>query len=232
MSSHKVAGGLIVALAFTIIASAPASAVVFTLSRTRCEGGTNTALCWELEKTVYDELEGEQSFTTESGAAVFTIKSEPAQPIECTKSKGGGTVIQSGGGTTFKTILTYEGCKLGGVLGKKCAIPATEATNPLLGTFQSGSTIKLTPELGLEFLDLIYSNIEGPEVCPTLIKGLHAITGSQTFEISSPAVYAKTKSMKAIGETLGWSTSAVTLSQEITLGFPGLEDDVGVSTTA
>jgi hypothetical protein len=239
MSGKKLTGALLMALLLTAIGAvtaSSASAVVFTLTTTACTGGTNVALCYENAAKEKLELTGEQSETVAGGKVIFTVNSEPAQKIECTTSKGSGTIIQkeplvAGKKTTLKGTLTYEGCKLITEPSKKCVVNVTNTTKALLGTLETVSTLKLVPETGTVFIEITYSN-NGTEKCPVTFLGTHAVTGTQTVEILSPETAAATKSGKAIGETLEFFSSKANLSQELTMSFTGLEDNVYVSKVA
>jgi uncharacterized cupredoxin-like copper-binding protein len=239
MSGKKLSGALLMALLLTAIgaiSASSASAAVFTKTTKACSGGSNIALCYETASKEKLILEGEQSETVAGGTVVFTVNSEPAQKIECTTSKGSGTIFQkeptvAGKKTTLKGTLTYEGCKLTTEPSKKCVVNVTNTTKALLGTLETGSTLKLVPETGTVFIEITYSN-NGTETCPATFKGTHAVTGSQTVEINNPTVAEETKSGKAIGETLEFFSSKAKLSQELTLTFTGLGSKVYVSTVA
>jgi hypothetical protein len=238
MLGKKLAGALLAALLLAAVGgftASSASAVVFTLTLTPCEGGSNVALCWQNEVKAF-ELTGEQSETVAGGKVIFTVNSSPVQKIECSSSTGSGIISQkeplvTGKKTTLKGTLTYEGCKLITEPSKKCVVNVTNTTKALLGTLETVKTLKLVPETGTVFIEITYSN-NGTETCPVTFKGTHAVTGSQTVEILSPETFTATKSGKAIGETLEFFSSKANLSQELTMSFTGLEDLIGVSSVA
>jgi hypothetical protein len=225
-----------VVAAVSAAGASSASAAVFTLTSTACTGGTNVAICYENAAKEKLELTGEQSETVAGGIVVFTIKTEPAQKIECKESTGSGTISQkeplvAEKKTTLKGTLTYKGCKLTTEPSKKCVTQVEDTTKELEGTLATESTIVLKPVSGTTFIEIEYTN-NGTEKCPATFLGKHSVTGSQTVEILSPGTAEETKKGKAIGHTLTFFSSEAELSQELTMSFTGLGDKVYVSKVA
>jgi hypothetical protein len=230
--------------AISVVGASSASAAVFTLTTTACTGGTNVALCYETAANCTTtepaskkcELEVEQSETVSGGKVVFTVLTAPVQKIECQKSEGSGTIIQkeplvATKKTTLQGILKYKECKLTTEPMKKCVVNENNETKELLGTLENEKELKLVPKAGTAFIEITYSN-NGAEKCPATFLGTHTVTGSQVVEIINPGVAEPTKSGKAIGETLEFLSAKAELSQELTLTFTGLGDNVYVSKEA
>jgi hypothetical protein len=234
--------GVIIAAALVVavgaVGASSASAVIFTLTLTACTGEAKAALCYETAGKEKLELEGQQSETVAGGVVDFTILTTPQQIILCEKSTGSGTISQlhplkAGEPTTIQGILKYEGCKLDTEPSKKCVVNLNNETKELLGTLEKGAEgteeeLKLVPKAGTVFIEITYSN-NGAEKCPATFLGTHAVTGSQLVDIINAEVAEPTKSGEALGETLEFLSAKAELSQELTLTFTGLGDNVYVT---
>jgi hypothetical protein len=235
MSSKKLTAVLlVVAINGAVDAPSAAAAAVFNLTATTCTGGSNVAFCYETANGEKLELTGEQSETVEGPIVLFSIKTVPEQKIECTHSKGSGTIFQteplvSGKQTTLKGTVTYENCKLTTEPRKKCIVSVNNTTKPLVGTLVFISRLTFSPESGTTLVELTYAN-NGTEKCPATFLGKHSVSGSQNFEVVGGAFI--TKELYSVGKTLKFFSAEGELSQNLTLTFEGLDDDVYVSDTA
>jgi hypothetical protein len=219
-------GAALIVAAINAVAVSSAAAAVFTLTTTACTGGTNVALCYETE-TTKDELTGEQSVLVEGGTVVFTAKVSPEQKIECTKSSGSGTIVQTepltaGKKTTFHGKFLYTGCKLTTEPKKKCVVNENNETFELEGTLESESELKAKPKAGEILMTITYSN-NGTETCPATFLGEHGISGTQSMEVVNPGTPSETGKAKAIGRTLKFFSAEGELSQEMTMSFENTE---------
>jgi hypothetical protein len=210
--------------------AAAASAAVFTTTSQPCSGGTNVALCYENASKERLLLTGTQSVAISGGVAKFTIKTEPAQEIECTSSTGSGTISQKeplthGAKTTVRAFFTYRGCKL--VHGPSgCKVKAELESKELGGSFETEKEVKFQPAAGAVIIEYEYSG----SACGW--RGLHGLTGTVKAEVLNPATAELTKTAKTFGESLEYLSSKASLATELTVAFTGLNQKVYVSKEA
>jgi hypothetical protein len=231
---------VVVLSAIGFAGASSASAVVFTLTTEACTGGTNVALCYELESKVactgttqLCELTGEQSETVVDATGTVVDFNVPLAEILilCETATGSGTILQkeplvSGAKTTLTGTITYSGCVLDkGPAG--CTIKASETTKGLSGSLESESELKLKPATGAVFIEIEFLGAS----CS--LKGKHSVTGTQIVTISNPGTAEKTKTGKAVVKSnLLFLSDPAELEQTLVMSFTGLEDLVDVSKEA
>jgi hypothetical protein len=217
-----------------------ADAVVFTLSTKACSGGANVALCYESVAKEKLEFEVEQSITIAGGGALLVMIRSPEVAIFCKKSSGSGTIAQkeplaAGARTDINgLIVTYEECEATGapVWAERCTVPTSKATNKLKGELLTASELLVKPETGTSFIEIIATSREG-QSCPADLKGLHSITGEQQVQIFNSGTLEATKSGATLTESrLEDLWEGAHLTEELTLMFPGLGDNLYISTVA
>jgi hypothetical protein len=235
MSRIKLTGALMAAVlvaAISGVGASAASAETFTLTTTKCTGGTFLNLCYETTGKEKLELTGKQTVAvTNTTTGVFKVPSLGIE-ILCATVTGAGTITQT-------SPLTEKG-KIKGTLvfhcvldtPAKCKIPAEKETLPLVGELISESELLLKPETGTTFIELPFEN-NGTETCPATIKGTHKITGEQVVKIINPGVAEETKEGESVEVSkLKFSEEAATLTGKLKLSFTGLSDLVYVSKEA
>jgi hypothetical protein len=189
------------------IAASGASAE-FKLTEAKCEGGANAALCYEKEKTgKLFEFEGTEEFEilpllgeqhilfeTKIGTEPIHIvcKAVDAEHTKEIKEEKeilapDGLIVQPkplGANTTLEFHLNFLECKLEGAINKKCEIPPSEPTSPLVGTPDELETKKPDDDeitfkpakVGAPFIEINFKNV-GAEKCPATIIGKHRVNG-------------------------------------------------------
>lgn len=259
MSRFRLLGAFLVATVASIalfgVSTGAASAATFTLSTEECNG-TIWNLCWsekEESSSPLLELTGTQTVTVakKTGSANVVFKGTIGGiefTIECTgvtQGTAGANVIEQPeplkkSGVVSGTLL-FTGCKLTAPaeLVKECNIPEEKETTAIKGELinaekvTSEKELRLTPKEGEKapFIELTFENKE-KEKCPeTFTASAHAVTGVQVIEVLNPSLHELTKSGKAIGSTLKLAGSPATVTGELTMSFPGLEDwvDIGLA---
>jgi hypothetical protein len=249
MSRKAISGiALLMCLSAFAAVTSGADAVVFTLTSTACTGGTFKNLCYEGENPKQEtgkwELEGEQTIELKSLTPLaFELppKTGTALTIECKKLKQGSkeanVLIQKhplseAGKTTFTVVI--EECAIAKPLADKenCEIPALKETPSLTGELISATLLKLTPSAGESsaIVEIPFSN-KGTKTC--VLKGTKTFTGFIELELVNAGTAEETKKGKSKEESgLKFGEEAMSLSGELEELYPGLKDQVYVSTVA
>jgi hypothetical protein len=248
--SRKAISGIALLLCFSAFAmvTSSAGASVFVLTNTLCVEGKFFNLCYEGENPKKEsgkwELEGEQTIEVKQlTAGVFLVPSGSGTTIaiECLKLKQGtkeeNLILQHSPlkeNATDEGTLIFEECSITGPAADvtNCEIPASKETTSLSSELISGTILKLTPKAGetTAFIEIPFSN-KGSKTC--VLKGTKKVTGFEEIEVLKPTTAEKTKkgkSKESSGLKFGEETASIT--GELEESYPGLEDNVYVSTEA
>jgi hypothetical protein len=227
MPRIKFNGAFLATVLITAISGVGASVAAgetFTLTTTKCTGGTLINLCYVSGARELLELSGKQSYTeANTTTAVFKVPSLGIE-ILCATVTGSGTITQA-------SPLTEKGKKKGTLTfhcvldsPSKCKIPAEKETLPLVGELISVGELLLKPETGTTFIEIPFEN-NGTEICPATIKGTHKITGEQVVKIINPGTAEETKEGEAVEVSkLKFSEEAATLTGKLKITLTGLGD--------
>ncbi len=224
--------GIFAVVAMSAAMASSASAAIFELTATACEG-TEVGLCWSATATgTLTELNGKQSETVSGGKTVLTVAKVT---IECQKASGEGVITQEAlkgkKPTISGGVITYKECAITAPteIKTKCSIPAEKSTTTLAGTLESSTELLLKPETGTVFIEIPFSNASG-QTCPAAIKGTHSVTGSQQVTVLNPEVGETTKTGEAVkASKLEFFSEKAELTETLTLSFTGLGDFVFVT---
>jgi hypothetical protein len=234
--------------AFTVVTAAAAAQVTFVLTNEACTGGTKFDLCYEgLNKEGKQgkwELSGLQIVAQRDATnVVFKVPAKVGTTvtIECKKLKQG--VKEENRMTQTNPLwenskttgtLSFEECAITAPKAdvENCTIPAAKETTSLSGELTSETNLRLAPKAGgaAPVIEIPFAN-KGAKVC--VLKGTKKVTGFQDIEIINAGVAEKTKQGKAKEESgLKFGEETASLSGELEMLFPGLEDNVYVSKVA
>jgi len=189
--------GVLVAAAIFAVSGLAASAAsaAFTLTSTKCSGGTSIIFCWAATATSeLFELEGEEEFEAlndEPEVLLSATLGGESVHIVCTDAHAApgvnNLIIQTeplGTGAnknySVKAKIKFTGCTLLEPLAKKCSIPAEKETNALTGTPLSAADVDFT---AATLIEIPFTN-NGTETCP--VPGNKKVTGTQLCEFTNP----------------------------------------------
>jgi len=228
--------GVLAVCLVSVVATSSASAVVFSLEKVLCNGGT-TAFCWEntVTKTL-EELKGEQSFEAliDEGTETLLVGllGGGESHITCTDAHIAGGVLRQPSPLvavpTGLAIIIFLGCILLEPMALTCEVPTEIKTVDMNITFPNATEIKFEPtEGGTVFVEILYKSVAG-KTC--LFAGNQEVTGSETCKWATPTVDLTAQLVECLEKTeattqLLFAKNAALFLLEATVTPEGLGDE-------